>query len=299
MTNRVAIGASTEKRLVETKRRDIVKARQQWRGPIMSKTEKAVMAAILSLLVPLVRLLLRSNVDCRQFIELAKLAYVEVATKDYGIRERPTNMSRVAFMTGMTRKEVGRLRELIESDEPTKDVKRTFCQALLNRWYEDADFLTANGERKALNLHGSKESLDELLRKEGGDMPTGAVKTEMLRMGVMKTAIDGSFKASRKDQVSESQVKRLEKDLSLIECAAMAVTHNAGEASTVWPTEEVESGLVAEDDISQLRRLSMGQIDSLKEKAEEAFAAYNTLSSDKAGGKTKVRIAMFYCEERD
>ena len=57
------------------------------------------------------RLLLRHEIGFREFSDLAKAAFVQVATEDYGIRGRPTNISRVAVMTGLTRKEVKRLRD--------------------------------------------------------------------------------------------------------------------------------------------------------------------------------------------
>jgi len=70
----------------------------------------ALSAATLRLLRPLVRILLRNNVSHRTFAELAKLVYVEVANAEFGIAgKKKQTISRIAILSGLTRKEVQRL----------------------------------------------------------------------------------------------------------------------------------------------------------------------------------------------
>ena len=45
---------------------------------------------------PLAQMLLRAGVNWREVAELGKATFVEVATREFGIRGRPTNISRVA-----------------------------------------------------------------------------------------------------------------------------------------------------------------------------------------------------------
>ena len=63
------------------------------------------------LLLPVVRFLLKHGVTWSEFGELSKEAYVQVARDDYGIQGRPTNNSRVAMMTGLSRREVAKVRD--------------------------------------------------------------------------------------------------------------------------------------------------------------------------------------------
>ena len=63
---------------------------------------------------PIARVMLRAGISWRELSDVLKTTYVEVATEDFGIRGRPTNISRVAILTGLTRKEVRRLRDLLE-----------------------------------------------------------------------------------------------------------------------------------------------------------------------------------------
>jgi len=68
--------------------------------------QRQILNALLVALRPLARALLRAGIGYREFAEISKSAFVDIATKDYGLRGRPTNISRVAVMTGLTRKEV-------------------------------------------------------------------------------------------------------------------------------------------------------------------------------------------------
>ena len=69
-----------------------------------------LLASARLLLRPIVRVLLRGGVPFREFSEVAKFTYVEIATNEFGIRGRPTNVSRTAILTGLNRRDVARIR---------------------------------------------------------------------------------------------------------------------------------------------------------------------------------------------
>ena len=76
--------------------------------------EKAVSRNVLSAcrlwLKPVARWLLRSGVTWKEFAELARSAFVDTAFEEFGIRGRPTNVSRVALLTGLSRRSAVALR---------------------------------------------------------------------------------------------------------------------------------------------------------------------------------------------
>ena len=78
---------------------------------------KPLFAAILRLLRPLVRILLRNGVSYSTFADYAKWVYVDVASKEFGIRGRKQSTSRVSVLTGLSRKEVMRVRQLPRPDD--------------------------------------------------------------------------------------------------------------------------------------------------------------------------------------
>ena len=77
----------------------------------------AVNAALMRLLRPLVRLLLRYHVPFSAFEELAKHAYVQAAMDDFALPGRKPTISRASIRTGLTRKDVQRL---VAEPEPVR-----------------------------------------------------------------------------------------------------------------------------------------------------------------------------------
>ena len=65
--------------------------------------QAALNSAVLRLLRPLCRLLLRHNVPVAAFEELAKPVYVEVSLDDFGLPARKSPTSRASIRTGLTR----------------------------------------------------------------------------------------------------------------------------------------------------------------------------------------------------
>src|SRR5690349_16318702 len=77
---------------------------------------ESVLAVTRQWLKPVIRVLICCGISWQQFAGLAKSAYVEVATRQFGKRGRPTNVSRVAVLTGLTRRDVRKQRERVEAE---------------------------------------------------------------------------------------------------------------------------------------------------------------------------------------
>ena len=73
-----------------------------------SPVSTALRSACRTLLRPIALILLRGGITWKEFAELSKSVFVSVATDEFGIRGRPTNVSRVSILTGISRKEVNR-----------------------------------------------------------------------------------------------------------------------------------------------------------------------------------------------
>lgn len=151
------------------------------------ENKRAVVAALRSLLYPLVRLLLKIGIDSRDFGEIAKSVYVEAATAEFGLRGRVANVSRVAVLTGLTRREVTRLRRMIDIDPTTLNDRAGVLARVLSGWHQDAEFIDAKGRPRALPMSGDA-SLSTLLNRYCGDLPITAVITELEHVGAVKRA---------------------------------------------------------------------------------------------------------------
>ncbi len=131
---------------------------------------QALLAAVRLMLKPVVRVLLRGGVPFREFSELAKHAYVEVATSDFGIRGRPTNVSRTAILTGLNRRDVARIR----SAQPQAMLDPSYMSAgsrVLSGWHLDPGYLDLDGRPRRLVLEGDVVSFQQLAHRYAPDLP--------------------------------------------------------------------------------------------------------------------------------
>lgn len=157
--------------------------------------KKAALSACRLLLRPLVYLLLKSGVSWREFSEVAKTSFVEVATDRFGIRGRPTNASRVAILTGLGRREVARQRELLAATSAAEPVYLNSATRVLAGWHQDADYCDAQGSPLSIPLTGPAPSFEDLSRRYGGDIPASALLKELRAVGAVSRGDDAALRA--------------------------------------------------------------------------------------------------------
>lgn len=178
-------------------------------------TQGRIRTVLFGLLLPIARILLRCGVGYTEFADLAKRAFVEAASTDYGVRNRPTNIARVAVMTGLSRKEVSRIRQLQEEMAgPLVIPSVTTPAAVLNEWHLNPRYLDSSGIPKTLNYAGRGPTFSSLVTKITRDIPPGAMRQELLRAGAIRMLEDNSLQAVKRhfvpDAVSEKIVVGME-----------------------------------------------------------------------------------------
>src|SRR6516162_5298943 len=97
-------------------------------------------------LQPLIHVLLSCGITWREFAELAKTTYVEVATQSFGKRGRPTNVSRTAILTGLVRRDVRKQRQILQSSPQPLSGYVTKASLVLSAWHLDPDFRDKDGK---------------------------------------------------------------------------------------------------------------------------------------------------------
>ena len=152
---------------------------------------QALSAATLRLLRPLIRILLRNNVSHRTFVELAKLVYVEVANTEFGIAGKKQTVSRIAILTGLTRKEVQRLLAQPPDTESVAEEEYHRASRVITGWVRDPNFGDEKGHPQPLRMEGKRASFSELVKRYSGDIPVRAMLDELLRVGAVKQLKDG------------------------------------------------------------------------------------------------------------
>jgi hypothetical protein len=154
------------------------------------------------LLLPVVRFLLKHGVTWNEFGELSKEAYVKVAREDYGIEGRPTNNSRVAMLTGLSRREVARVRDqLLNGTERATELQGNQISRILTGWHLDPEFTDDDGQPNDLPPTGPSGSLSILLKRYAGDLPHGAIRKEMQKRDLVEELDNGQMRVLKRDFV--------------------------------------------------------------------------------------------------
>ena len=168
----------------------------------MSTDSRAYITSTLrKLLASLVRIMLRNGMTYREFCDVSKEMFVEVATKDYGIRGRDTNVSRVSVLTGIDRKEVKRVKDCLQGHALVNQSqsKQDRVTRVLSAWHKVDEYLDDSGRPMVLALEGATSSFAQLAKSYAGDVPVRALLKEMIRVGVV-------------EEVDKSQVKVLKRE---------------------------------------------------------------------------------------
>jgi len=147
---------------------------------------------------PLVRLLLRTGVTWPEFAELSKEVYVDVARQDFGLQGRPTNTARVAMISGLGRREVSRVRDILAGRREPKPTPESRISQVLTGWHLDPEFQDSSGNPATLPGDGDGVSLAALLKRYAGDLPHGAMLKELLQLKLVEEVNSGHYRALKR-----------------------------------------------------------------------------------------------------
>ena len=180
---------------------------------------------------PIIRFLLRNRVTWDEFSELSKDVFVDVAREDYGIQQRPTNNSRVAMMTGLSRREVARIRDrLLDSGEDLVSRRGNRISQVLTGWHADNEFTDGLGQPKDLLAAGTTGSLSALFKRYAGDLPHSALRKEMLRAGLIEERGRGKLRVMKRDYTYDALDPDIVHQMSIaLHDHATTLDHNLNE----------------------------------------------------------------------
>ena len=174
---------------------------------------RGLSSATRTLLKPLVRILLRNGVAAKSFYDLVKHIYVQVANDDFGIAGKKATVSRVAILTGLTRKEVQAILALPPQQRGRYEEEYNRATRVITGWLRDADFGDGKGHPAPLPMSGKRTSFTALVKRYSGDIPVRALLDELVRVGAVKRLNDGRVGLVSRGYVPQ---KGLEEKLAIL-----------------------------------------------------------------------------------
>jgi Family of unknown function (DUF6502) len=229
-----------------------------------SPVQQALVQSLASVLRPIIRLLLNAGIGYSEFAAVAKEVFVRVASESFGLRGRPTNISRVSAITAISRKEVSRIRKRERDDRWTPDMETTPANTVIHYWHFDPAYSDTPGVPRALPFQGSP-SFSSLVAEYAGDIPPGAVRTELQRAGTIRQLPNGFLIPDRRyfysPQFDSDFVKRIAFSLANL-CSTVA--HNAELNKDSAITEEENDRLGRFERCAWTERMSSEMIEAFR-----------------------------------
>jgi hypothetical protein len=127
----------------------------------------------------------------RSFYDLLKRVYVDLAKEEFGINGKKATVSRIAILTGLTRKEVQALLAQPARHHGSAEEEYNRAARVIAGWLKDSKFGDGRGHPAPLPLNGKRGSFEALVKTYSGDIPVRAMLDELLRVGSVEQLRDG------------------------------------------------------------------------------------------------------------
>jgi hypothetical protein len=260
-----------------------------------------LLEALGRVLEPVVLLLLKSGISWKEFSDLAKEKFVTVATEAFGIRGRPTNVSRVAILTGLDRRDVARLRTPRERRAAVQGFMSKPTQ-LLHAWYHDPRYLDPSGKPRDLEIEGADGSFAELVRRYAPGIPLVAMIKELRAAGAIGDAEGKRLRALKRTYIP----RELNEDVvrlwgSVLQDVGTTLEHNVYRDETDEPRFERRaiSLRVNPKSLPQFRKVLEREGQAFLERMDDWINAHEVRSSiDEEGIGIRLGVGLYHIQDR-
>jgi hypothetical protein len=142
--------------------------------------------AIRCLLRPLAKTIMQHGMSFTMFVEEAKKVFLDVAEQEFSLAGRKQSAARVAIITGISRKEISRIRHNDSNGEDEIKTPPNRAARVISCWVSDATFHDKSGQPRELTFDGESPTFTDLVRKSSGDMLVRAMLDELVRVGAVE-----------------------------------------------------------------------------------------------------------------
>jgi hypothetical protein len=250
---------------------------------------RALDQAVARLLRPLCRLMLRHGMAFGAFMDLAKRTYVDVAMSEFNLPGKKPTISRVAILSGLTRKEVQRLVAEQGGEAAEGGERYNRASRVLTGWIRDPEFCSPRGLPRPLEVDGEK-GFAALVHRHSGDMPVRAVLDELVRVGAVQRLDDGRVELLTRAYVPQaSATDKLHILGTDVADLIGTIDHNLahGDTQPRFQRKVMYHGIPAEK-APAFRSLAAAEAQALLERLDRWLAEHDTA----APGDARMRVGL-------
>jgi len=262
---------------------------------------RRVLTACRLWLKPVARWLLRSGVTWKEFAELSRDAFVDTAFEEFGIRGRPTNVSRVALLTGLSRRDVRRVREQGTAGcGASAEESLNHASRVLSGWHLDPDFLDAAGRPRVLPAAQGQVSFEVLLRRYAGDIPATALVKELVKSGSIERLESGAYRVLRRYYMPrQMDAQAVERAGSVLADIATTVEHNLSRGLRDQSRFEgrAQSRHVDPRNLPAFRAFVEREAQGLLERVDDWLASHEAGPTTEAGARVRLGVGVYAIQD--
>lgn len=259
---------------------------------------QALHQTVLKLLRPLVRVLINHGVSQDTFAELSRQAYVKEGFAHMESRGKRATVSGVAALTGLSRKEVKRLKEADADALGAEAQRRNKAIRVISGWVNDPDF-QATAEPAKLAFEGSEASFAELVKRYSGDVTPVAMLSLLQDSGNVRVD-NGHVILEKKAFIP--MATPLDR-LNILGTDAGELIETIGHNMMAAPEgrlfqRKVSNELVHKSTLSEFRELSNRRSQELLEEYDAWLSNHEVQDQDKSDA-AYVAIGIYYVEHTE
>ncbi|MEM7469664.1 MAG: DUF6502 family protein [Pseudomonadota bacterium] len=267
----------------------------------MNETDhSAISIAVKRIFKALTRVLLRQRVSFAAVSNLLAEAYVEVAAENFAIEGRTQSISRIATLTGMSRKRIAEITSSDSIDLAEADKRYNRAARVVSGWIRESAYLDSRGNPKTLKYEGDDFSFSTLVKEHSGDIPPRAILDELIQVGIVKETSSGNFKllgrAYVPSEATDQKLQILGVDVSdLID----TIEHNITTTEEAFFQRKVAYNAIPTAQVPQLKQQLEKKAQHALEQMDRVLSKHDIDMNSKipVDEKSRIGIGIYYFEE--
>ncbi len=219
---------------------------------------------------------------------------------DFGLHGRSTNMSRVAIMTGLSRREVRRIREQLTAEPEAATERMNGATRVLTGWHLDPQFTNSAGKPCDLayesdSVTHSGPTFTALCKRYGGDLAPITMRRELNRVGAVEELKSGKLRVLKRYYMPlHMEPEAVLRGGSMLADLGTTVSFNLGKAEAA-PSRFAGRAIntrISTSNVRRFREFLDGEGQAFLERVDEWLTRQEIPPDDAAGGRRLNRIGV-------
>lgn len=246
--------------------------------------------ALRMLMRPIVRFCLRGSNTIQDFLDLAKVVFVEVAADEIERTADKVNVSRISVMTGVHRRDVTRIYR--DESEPIRSSPSVLTR-VIGLWEGSRTYTTKSGKPRTLSCKGDDSEFHQLVRQVSTNIKPGTILFELERMGLVEKTARG-VRLQKQVQRMGGEPEKLYDLLSRdVESLVSAVDENIsanGESPNLHIRTEYDN--IYTEDLPTIRSWLLEEGKEFHRRAREFLSQYDKDITSKTGKRAGATVTL-------